>query len=102
MYRPQTMKAAALTAGSVVLALVACAAIIVNSSSQVDSVTSFEFGKESPWVYKQEMELDESAAQSFPGGLKVVDVSAGDGPEPQIGEKIKVLRSIDNRNPWRT
>jgi hypothetical protein len=46
--------------------------------------------------------VDESAAQSFSGGLKVVDVSAGDGPELPIGEEIKVLKSIDNRNPLRT
>ena len=38
----------------------------------------------------QNTELEDAASQVLPGGLKVVDVSQGDGPEPQIGEKIKV------------
>mmetsp|Transcript_4632 Transcript_4632/g.10261 ORF Transcript_4632/g.10261 Transcript_4632/m.10261 type:complete len:85 (-) Transcript_4632:420-674(-) len=70
MPSPQTLKAVAMTVATVALAVFACATIIVGTSP--------------------ESEL-ESTAQILGDGLKVVDVKEGDGPEPQIGEKIKVL-----------
>ncbi len=40
----------------------------------------------------------ESTSEVLGDGLKIVDVKDGDGPEPQIGEKIKVLSLFNSKS----
>ena len=94
LVKSQNLKATALTGVTVVLAVIACATIIANSAPEV-LVLKMQLtlcrNLNLPLMKTQcQTELDDDSSEALPGGLKVVDVSAGDGPEPQIGEKIKV------------